>query len=147
MIELDGTGNKSRRGANAILGVSLAASHAAANANRVPLFRHLGGDDASLLPLPMANILNGGAHADTSVDLQEFMVCAVGARSFAEAIRATSEVYHALKGVLKAQGLATGGGDEGGFAPRLASNGAALKLIVAETHKQGLGPAPHLRSA
>ena len=140
MIELDGTGNKSRLGANAILGVSLAASHAAANAKRVPLFRHLGGDDASLLPLPMANILNGGAHADTSVDLQEFMVCAVGARSFAEAMRATSEVYHALKGVLKAQGLATGVGDEGGFAPQLASNEDALKLIVEAIKKAGYDP-------
>src|SRR2546430_15137825 len=108
MIELDGTPNKSRLGANAILGVSLATAHAAAAARGVPLYRHLGGDGASLLPLPMANILNGGAHADTSVDLQEFMVCAVGARTFAEAMRVTSEVYHALKGVLKAQGLATG---------------------------------------
>ncbi|TMD94188.1 MAG: phosphopyruvate hydratase, partial [Chloroflexi bacterium] len=97
MIELDGTPNKSRLGANAILGVSLAVAHAAANAKGIPLYRHLGGD-ASLLPLPMANILNGGAHADTSVDLQEFMVCAVGAQTFTDAIRATAEVYHALKG-------------------------------------------------
>src|SRR5207248_11108836 len=120
--------------------VSLAGAHAAANANGVPLFRHLGGDEASLLPLPMANILNGGAHADTSVDLQEFMVCPVGARSFAEAMRATSEVYHALKGVLKAQGLATGVGDEGGFAPQLASNEDALKLIVEAIRKAGYEP-------
>ncbi len=140
MIELDGTPNKSRLGANAILGVSLAAAHAAANANGVPLYRRLGGDGASLLPLPMANILNGGAHADTSVDLQEFMVCAVGARSFTEAIRATSEVYHALKNVLKAQGLATGVGDEGGFAPQLASNEDALKLIVEAIKKAGYQP-------
>ena len=140
LIELDGTPNKSRLGANAILGVSLAASHAEANAKGVPLYRHLGGDDASLLPLPMANILNGGAHADTSVDLQEFMVCAVGASRFSEAIRATSEVYHALKGVLKSQGLATGVGDEGGFAPQLRSNEDALKLIVDAIEKAGYEP-------
>ena len=140
MIELDGTANKTRLGANAILGVSLAVAHAAANARGVPLYRHLGGDDASLLPLPMANILNGGAHADTSVDLQEFMVCAVGARSFGEAMQATSEVYHALKGVLKAQGLATGVGDEGGFAPQLRSNEDALKLIVEAIKKAGYEP-------
>jgi len=140
MIELDGTANKSRLGANAILGVSLAAAHAAANARGIPLYRHLGGDEASLLPLPMANILNGGAHADTSVDLQEFMVCAVGAPTFPEAMRATSEVYHALKNVLKTQGLATGVGDEGGFAPQLASNEDALKLIVEAIRKAGYEP-------
>jgi len=140
MIELDSTANKSRLGANAILGVSLAAAHAAANARGIPLYRHLGGDEASLLPLPMANILNGGAHADTSVDLQEFMVCAVGAPTFPEAMRATSEVYHALKNVLKTQGLATGVGDEGGFAPQLASNEDALKLIVEAIRKAGYEP-------
>jgi enolase len=140
LIELDGTPNKSRLGANAILGVSLAAAHAEANAKGVPLYRHLGGNDASLLPLPMANILNGGAHADTSVDLQEFMVCPVGASRFSEAIRATSEVYHALKGVLKSQGLATGVGDEGGFAPQLRSNEDALKLIVDAIEKAGYEP-------
>ena len=140
MIELDGTPNKARLGANAILGVSLAVAHAAANAKGVPLFRYLGGDRASLLPLPMANILNGGAHADTSVDLQEFMVCAVGAPTFREALRATSEVYHALKNVLKAQGLATGVGDEGGFAPQLPSNEDALKLIVEAIRRAGYGP-------
>ena len=140
LIELDGTPNKSRLGANAILGVSLAAAHAAANAKGIPLYRHLGGGRASLLPLPMANILNGGAHADTSVDLQEFMVCAIGAPTFKEAIRATAEVYHALKGVLKAQGLATGVGDEGGFAPQLRSNEDALKLIVEAIEKAGYGP-------
>ena len=140
LIELDGTPNKSRLGANAILGVSLAVAHAAAQARGVPLYRHLGGDDASLLPLPMANILNGGAHADTSVDLQEFMVCAVGASRFAEAMRATAEVYHALKGVLKAQGLATGVGDEGGFAPDLRSNEDALKPIVEAIKKAGYEP-------
>jgi enolase len=140
LIELDGTPNKSRLGANAILGVSLAVAHAAAAAKGVPLYKHLGGDDAALLPLPMANILNGGAHADTSVDLQEFMVCAVGASRFAEAMRATAEVYHALKGVLKAQGLATAVGDEGGFAPDLRSNEDALKLIVDAIKKAGYEP-------
>jgi enolase 1/2/3 len=140
LIELDGTPNKSRLGANAILGVSLAVAHAAAQAKGMPLYRHLGGADASLLPLPMANILNGGAHADTSVDLQEFMVCPVGATRFAEAMRATAEVYHALKGVLKSQGLTTGVGDEGGFAPDLRSNEDALKLIVEAIRKAGYEP-------
>ena len=130
LIELDATADKSRLGANAILGVSLAVAHAAAQARSLPLYRYLGGTLAKLLPLPFANILNGGAHADTSVDLQEFMVCPVGATSFAEALRAVSEVYHSLKGVLKAQNLATGVGDEGGFAPNLASNEEALKLLV-----------------
>jgi enolase len=137
LIDLDGTPNKGRLGANAILGTSLAVAHAAANARGVPLYRHLGGDKASLLPLPMANILNGGAHADTSVDLQEFMVCAIGARTFSEAMRATSEVYHALKAVLKSRGLATAVGDEGGFAPQLESNEDALKLIVEAIGKAG----------
>jgi enolase len=140
LIELDGTPNKSRLGANAILGVSLAAAHAAAQAQGVPLYRYLGGEAASILPLPMANILNGGAHADTSVDLQEFMVCPVGATRFSDAIRAVAEVYHALKGVLKAQGLATGVGDEGGFAPQLRSNEDALKLIVEAIKKAGYQP-------
>jgi enolase len=140
LIELDGTPNKSRLGANALLGVSLAAAHAAAQSEGVPLYRYLGGDPASLLPLPMANILNGGAHADTSVDLQEFMVCPVGASRFSEAIRAVAEVYQALKGVLKAQGLATGVGDEGGFAPQLKSNEDALKLIIEAIKKAGYEP-------
>ncbi|TMC54722.1 MAG: phosphopyruvate hydratase [Chloroflexi bacterium] len=140
LIELDGTPNKSRLGANAILGTSLAVARAAAQAKGVPLYRHLGGDGAALLPLPMANILNGGAHADTSVDLQEFMVCPVGAPRFSEAMRAVSEVYHALKGVLKKQGLATGVGDEGGFAPDLRSNEDALKLIVDAIQKAGYQP-------
>ena len=129
LIELDGTPNKSRLGANAILGVSLAAARAAAQAAGLPLYRYLGGSEATLLPLPMANILNGGAHADTSVDLQEFMVCPVGASSFRDAMRALSEIYHELKRVLKLQGFATGVGDEGGFAPDLASNEDALGLI------------------
>ena len=140
LIELDGTPNKSRLGANATLGVSLAVAHAAASVNGAPLYRNLGGGDAALLPLPMANILNGGAHADTSVDLQEFMVCPVGAPTFAEAIRAVAEVYHALKAVLKSQGLATGVGDEGGFAPDLRSNEDALKLIIEAIHKSGYDP-------
>ena len=130
LIELDGTSDKSRLGANAILGVSLAVAHAAAQSKSMPLYRYLGGTLAKLLPLPFANILNGGAHADTSVDLQEFMVCPVGATSFGEAVRAASEVYHALKTVLKQQNLATGVGDEGGFAPDLPSNEDALKLLV-----------------
>jgi len=140
LIDLDGTSDKSRLGANAILGVSLAAAHAAAQATGMPLYRYLGGAQAHLLPLPMANILNGGAHADTSVDLQEFMACPVGAPTYAEALRAVSEVYHALKNVLKSQKLATGVGDEGGFAPSLASNEDALKLIVDAISKAGYKP-------
>jgi enolase len=130
LIELDGTPDKSRLGANAVLGVSLAVAHAAAQAKALPLYRYLGGSLAKLLPLPFANLVNGGAHADTSVDLQEFMVCPVGATSFADATRAVAEVYHALKLVLKEKNLATGVGDEGGFAPNLASNEEALKLLV-----------------
>jgi enolase len=140
LIALDGTRDKSRLGANAILGVSLAAAHAAAEAMETPLYRYLGGAQAHLLPLPMSNILNGGAHTDTSVDLQEFMVCPVGAPSFSEAIRAVSEVYHTLKGVLKKQNLATGVGDEGGFAPNLNSNEEALALIVEAIGAAGYKP-------
>ena len=140
LIEMDGTRDKSRLGANAILGVSLAAAHAAAAAMETSLYRYLGGAQAHLLPLPMANILNGGAHADTSVDLQEFMVCPVGAPSFTEAIRAVSEVYHALKSVLKGRKLATGVGDEGGFAPNLSSNEEALSLIVEAIGAAGYRP-------
>src|ERR1700730_1124249 len=139
LINLDGTPNKGRLGANAILGVSLAIAHAAAHAKGVPLYRYLGAD-ATTLPLPMAYILNGGAHADTSVDLQEFMVCPVGAPSFAEALRAVSEVYHELKRVLKSQKLATGVGDEGGFAPDLPSNEDALKLIIEAIRGAGYKP-------
>jgi len=130
LVELDGTPNKGRLGANAILGVSLAAAHAAANTLEMPLCRYLGGAQATLLPMPMANILNGGAHADNNVDVQEFMVCPVGATTFADAIRAVSEVYHALRKVLHAQKLSTGVGDEGGFAPELKSNEEALQAIV-----------------
>jgi enolase len=140
LIELDGTPNKGRLGANAILGASLAVAHAAAQAKGIPLYQHLGAEAATTLPLPMANILNGGAHADTSVDLQEFMVCPVGSPTFAEAIRAVSEVYQALKKVLKGQGLATAVGDEGGFAPNLRSNEDALKLIVDAIKQAGYEP-------
>jgi len=140
LIGLDGTVDKSRLGANAILGVSLAAARAAAQAMGTPLYRYLGGAQAHLLPLPMANILNGGVHADTSVDLQEFMVCPVGAVSFAEALRAVAEVYHELKQVLKGQKLATGVGDEGGFAPDLPSNEDALKLILEAIQQAGYKP-------
>ncbi|GAC1512394.1 MAG: phosphopyruvate hydratase [Candidatus Dormibacteraceae bacterium] len=140
LIELDGTPNKGRLGANAILGTSLAVAHAAAQAKGVPLYRYLGRNSSATLPLPMANILNGGAHADTSVDLQEFMVCPVGAPTCAEAIRAVAEVYQALKTVLKSQGLATGVGDEGGFAPNLSSNEDALKLIVQAIKRSGYEP-------
>jgi enolase len=140
LIDLDGTPNKGRLGANAILGASLAAAHAAAQARGVPLYQHLGAEAATTLPLPMANILNGGAHADTSVDLQEFMVCPVGSPTFAEAMRAVSEVYHKLKSVLKGRGLATSVGDEGGFAPNLTSNEDALKLIVDAIKQAGYQP-------
>jgi enolase len=129
LIDLDGTSGKSRLGANAILGVSLAVARAAAASADLPLFRYLGGPGAHVLPVPMMNILNGGAHADTSVDIQEFMIAPVGAETFSEALRWGAEVYHALKSVLKQQGLATGLGDEGGFAPDLPSNRAALDLI------------------
>jgi enolase len=140
LIDLDGTPNKGRLGANAILGASLAAAHAGAQARGVPLYQHLGAEAATTLPLPMANILNGGAHADTSVDLQEFMVCPVGSPTFAEAMRAVSEVYHTLKSVLKGRGLATSVGDEGGFAPNLTSNEDALKLIVDAIKQAGYQP-------
>ncbi|MDE3034240.1 MAG: phosphopyruvate hydratase [Acidobacteriota bacterium] len=129
MCDLDGTENKARLGANAILGVSMALADAAAKASRLPLYRYLGGASARLLPVPMMNILNGGAHADNNVDIQEFMVLPVGAPTFREALRWGAEVYHALKGVLKARKLATGVGDEGGFAPNLGSNEEALDLI------------------
>jgi enolase len=140
LIELDGTPNKARLGANAILGVSLASARAAASGKGLPLYRYLGGVQAPLLPMPLANILNGGAHADTSVDLQEFMVCPVGAGTFAEALRAVAEVYQALKKVLHSSGLATGVGDEGGFAPNLSSNEEALRLIMTAVREAGYRP-------
>jgi len=130
MLKLDGTATKSKLGANAILGVSLAMAQAAAKNAGLPLYRHLGGVDANLLPVPMMNILNGGAHADTGVDIQEFMVAPIGAPSFSEALRWGTEVYHALKSVLKKNGFATGLGDEGGFAPDLKDNRAALDFIA-----------------
>jgi enolase len=130
MIDLDGTPNKERLGANAILGVSLAVAKAAADSAGLPLFRYVGGPNGHVLPVPMMNILNGGAHADSDVDIQEFMIAPIGAESFREALRWGAEVYHALKSVLKKEGLATGLGDEGGFAPNLPSNRAALDLIA-----------------
>ncbi len=140
LIDLDGTPDKSRLGANAILGASLAVAKAAAESAGLPLFRYVGGPVAHLLPVPMLNILNGGAHADTNVDIQEFMVAPVGAATFGEALRWGAEVYHALKGVLKARGLTTAIGDEGGFAPDLPSNRDALDLIVEAIEKAGLVP-------
>jgi enolase len=137
MIELDGTPNKSSLGANAILGVSLAVAKAAANSKKLPFYRFIGGESAKLLPVPMMNILNGGAHADTNVDIQEFMIAPIGAGSFSEALRWGAEVYHNLKSVLKKRGLATSIGDEGGFAPNLESNRAALDLIVEAIEKAG----------
>jgi enolase len=136
--DLDGTPDKSKFGANAILGVSLAVAKAAASSADLPLFRYLGGPNAYLLPVPMMNIVNGGAHADSNVDVQEFMIAPIGAPTFAEALRHGAEVYHALKAVLKAKGLSTGLGDEGGFAPNLDSNRAALDLIVEAVGKTGL---------
>lgn len=129
MIELDGTENKSRLGANAILGVSMAVAHAAAESAGLPLFRYVGGPNAHVLPVPMMNILNGGAHADSGVDVQEFMIAPIGAESFREALRIGAEVYHSLKKVIKDKGLSTGLGDEGGFAPSVDSTKAALDLI------------------
>ena len=137
MIDLDRTPDKSRLGANAITGVSMAVARAAAESAGLPLFRYLGGPNAHLLPVPMMNILNGGAHADNSVDIQEFMIAPIGAASFTEAVQWGAETYHALKSVLKQHGLSTGVGDEGGFAPDLASNRAALDLIVEAIGKAG----------
>jgi enolase len=136
--DLDGTPDKSRFGANAILGVSLAVAKAAARSADLSLFRYLGGPNAYLLPVPMMNILNGGAHADSNVDVQEFMIAPIGAPTFAEALRHGAEVYHSLKSVLKAKGLSTGLGDEGGFAPNLESNRAALDLIAEAIDATGL---------
>ncbi len=140
MIELDGTDNKGKLGANAILGVSLAVAKAAADEAELPLYKYLGGPTANILPVPMMNILNGGSHADSNVDIQEFMIAPIGANSFAEALRTGAEVYHALKKVLKDRGLSTGLGDEGGFAPNLESNRAALDLIVEAIKAAGFEP-------
>ena len=137
MLDLDGTDNKGSLGANAILGVSLAVARAAANASDLELYKYLGGPNAHVLPVPMMNILNGGSHADSNVDIQEFMIAPIGAATFSEALRTGVEVYHSLKGVLKERGLATGLGDEGGFAPNLESNRAALDLIAEAVQKAG----------
>jgi enolase len=137
MLDLDGTPDKSELGANAILGVSLAIAKAAAISAELPLFRYIGGPNASVLPVPMMNILNGGAHADSNVDVQEFMIAPIGAASFREALRTGAEVYHALKSVLKKKGLSTGLGDEGGFAPSLPSNASALDLIAEAVQAAG----------
>ncbi|MBO5667002.1 MAG: phosphopyruvate hydratase, partial [Firmicutes bacterium] len=130
MIQLDGTENKGKLGANAILAVSMAVAHAAANSLGLPLFQYLGGVNGKVLPTPMMNILNGGEHADNTVDIQEFMIMPVGAKSFREALRMGAEVFHALKAVLKAQGMNTAVGDEGGFAPNLATNEDAILVIL-----------------
>lgn len=140
MRSLDGTDNKGRLGANALLGVSLAVAHAAADDLGLPLYRHVGGANAHVLPVPMMNVLNGGAHADNSVDFQEFMIMPVGAPSFSEALRWGTETYHALRGVLSARGLSTAVGDEGGFAPDLASNEAAITLLLEAIDSAGFTP-------
>ena len=140
MIALDGSANKQTLGANAILGVSLAVAHAAAESAGLPLFRYVGGPNAHVLPVPMMNILNGGSHADSNVDIQEFMIAPIGAPTFREALRWGAEVYHCLKKVLHDRGLATGLGDEGGFAPDLESNRAALDLILEAITQAGYRP-------
>ena len=140
LIDLDGTENKSKLGANAILGVSMAVAKAAAESSNLPLYRYIGGPNAHLLPVPMMNIVNGGAHADSGVDVQEFMIAPIGAETFAEALRLGAEVYHSLKAVVKSKGLSTGLGDEGGFAPSVGSTKEALDLIVEAIKKAGLEP-------
>ena len=140
MLELDGTPNKGKLGANAILGVSLAAAQASAESAGLDLFQYVGGPGAHVLPVPMMNILNGGSHADSNVDIQEFMIAPIGAPTFREALRMGAEVYHALKAVVKERGLSTGLGDEGGFAPNLDSNAEALDLIVSAIEKAGFKP-------
>ncbi|MGL4175119.1 MAG: phosphopyruvate hydratase [Dermatophilaceae bacterium] len=147
MLAADGSANKGSVGANAILGVSLAVARAAADSADLPLFRYVGGPNAHLLPVPMMNILNGGSHADSNVDVQEFMIAPIGAESFREALRWGAEVYHALKAVLKERGLATGLGDEGGFAPNLDSNRAALDLIVEAIGRAGYTPGEQIALA
>ncbi|NLJ87325.1 MAG: phosphopyruvate hydratase [Epulopiscium sp.] len=147
MIELDGTPNKSKLGANAILGVSMAVAKAAAEALDMPLYQYLGGFNAKVLPVPMMNILNGGEHADNTVDLQEFMIMPVGAKSFSEGLRMCSEVYHSLKKVLNDKGLSTAVGDEGGFAPDLASSEEAIQVIIDAVEKAGYKPGEDIRIA
>ncbi len=140
MIELDGTPNKGKLGANAILGVSLAAAQASAESAELPLYQYIGGPNAHVLPVPMMNIMNGGSHADSNVDIQEFMIAPIGAESFREALRMGAEVYHSLKAVVKEKGLSTGLGDEGGFAPNLDSNREALELIMVAIENAGYKP-------
>ena len=140
LIEIDGSTNKQRTGANAILGISMAVARAAADSADLPLFRYLGGPNAHVLPVPLLNVINGGAHADTGVDIQEFFLVPLGAESYSESLRWGVETYHALKGELKAKGLATGLGDEGGFAPDLASNRAALDFLLTAIEKAGFKP-------
>ena len=147
LVELDGTPNKARLGANAILGVSLATAYAAAAALELPLYQYVGGCNAHVLPVPMMNIMNGGKHADNNVDLQEFMIMPVGAESFEEALRICAEVYHGLRAVLRARGLSTAVGDEGGFAPDLASNEDALRIIVEAVDAAGYEPGTDVRLA
>jgi enolase len=147
MIDLDGTPTKSNLGANAILGVSLAVARASAESAKESLFRYIGGKDANLLPVPMMNILNGGAHADTDVEIQEFMIAPIGFKTFSDALQSGVEVYHALKSVLKSKKLATGLGDEGGFAPQLPNNRAALDLILEAIAKAGFKPGEEIALA
>ena len=147
MIDLDGTESKKVLGANAILGVSLGVAKAAANELGMPLYRYIGGVNAKQLPVPMMNILNGGAHADNNVDIQEFMIMPVGAKNFAEALRMGAEVFHNLKNVLKQQGLNTAVGDEGGFAPNLKSNEEALQVIMQAIEKAGYKPGEQIALA
>lgn len=147
MIELDGTPNKAKLGANAILGVSIAVAKAAADSLGLSLYEYVGGTNAKTLPVPMMNIMNGGAHADNNVDVQEFMVMPVGAKTFKEALRWGAEIYHALKAVLKSKGLATGVGDEGGFAPNLPTNEDALKVIMEAIEKAGYKPGEEIKLA
>ncbi|KAJ0339616.1 hypothetical protein COL154_014207, partial [Colletotrichum chrysophilum] len=137
LIDTDGTPNKARLGANAILAISMATAHAAANEAGLPLYKYIGGDNAVTMPVPMMNIINGGSHADNSVDLQEFMILPVGASNIAEAVRYGAEVFHALKKVLNDRGLNTAVGDEGGFAPDLPSNEAAIEVILEAIEKAG----------
>jgi enolase len=144
MIELDGTPNKGRLGANAILGVSLAVARAAAEASGVPLYRYIGGTGATTLPVPLMNVINGGAHADNLLDPQEFMVCPVGFKTFSEALRAGAETFHALKSILKKKGLSTGVGDEGGFAPDIASSKEAVELLLSAIESAGYKPGKDL---
>src|SRR5204863_2967707 len=147
MIELDGTPNKSQLGANAILAVSMACARATANALKIPLYRYLGGANANILPVPMMNILNGGAHADNNVDFQEFMVMPVGAESFSDALRWGTEVFHVLKGVLKKRGYNTAVGDEGGFAPSVKSNVEAIEVVLEAIQQAGYKPGEEIAIA